>query len=214
MPACPHCNQSAPLGPASLNKQNTGFRKALWIALLINLTLFLVEILFAWETGSMALLADSTDFFADAVNYAVSLFVIGMALRVRAKVALAKGLVMLLLGLLVLCSSLFNAFKGGLPDSETVAWVAAMALLANLTAGLVLFRFRNSDSNALSVWLCTRNDAIGNVTVIASAALVATTQTPWPDLLIAALLAALAIHSGLRIIRLASLEMRLTNKES
>lgn len=161
----------------------------------------------------MALLADSADFFADAMNYAASIFVLGMPLRVRAKLSLAKGALMGLIGLAVLAGSVYSFFVGATPDAATIGWVALMALLANISAGVILYRHRSNDSNALSVWLCTRNDAIGNLAVLLSALMVTLTASAAPDLLVAGFLAVLALHSSHRIIRLSLVEMQTSRQE-
>jgi len=184
------------------------WRRALWIALAVNAGMFAVEMAAGAAAGSRSLMADALDFFGDAANYAISLAVAGMALAVRAKAALFKGATLLLLGLWVLASTAHAAFAGTLPHAETMGAIGVLALGANVGVALLLYRFRTGDANMRSVWICSRNDAIGNVAVVAAAAGVFGTGTAWPDLAVASILAALGISGGAQIIRQASGELR------
>lgn len=184
------------------------WRRALWIALAVNAPMFAVELGAGVAADSRSLQADALDFFGDAGNYAISLAVAGMALGVRAKAALFKGVTLLALGLWVLLSTGYAAVAGILPHAETMGVIGGMALAANVAVALLLYRFRSGDANMRSVWICSKNDAIGNVAVVAAAAGVFGTGTAWPDLIIAAVLAALSIYGGLQIIRQARGELR------
>lgn len=153
-------------------------------------------------------MADALDFFSDAANYAISLIVAGMALAVRARAALFKGLTLLALGLWVLGDAVYAAFAGTLPHAGTMGFIGLLALIANVSVTLLLYRFRVGDANMRSVWICSRNDAVGNVAVVVAAAGVFGTGTAWPDLVVAGILATLGISGGLQIIRQARAEIR------
>jgi cation diffusion facilitator family transporter len=184
-----------------------GLRRVLWIALAVNAAMFFVEIGAGVAAGSVSLLADAIDFFGDAANYAVSLFVLSMALAWRARAAMLKAASMLLFGAAVLGRALWSAASGEAPEPVTMGLVGALALAANLGVGWLLYRFREGDANMRSVWLCTRNDAIGNVAVLLAAAGVFGTGTRWPDLAVAAVMAALALWAGASVLRQARSEL-------
>lgn len=183
------------------------WRRALWIALVVNASMFAVELYAGATADSRALMADALDFFGDAANYAISLVVAGMALVWRARAALLKGATLLLLGLWVVGSSGYAAVLGTLPHAETMGIIGGLALLANVSVALLLYSFRSGDANMRSVWICSRNDAIGNIAVVAAAAGVFGTGTAWPDLIVAAVLAGLGISGGIQIIRQARGEL-------
>lgn len=183
------------------------YRRALWIVIALNATMFAVEITAGALAGSQALRADALDFLADALTYGASLWVIGRAARLRARVALVKGLSLLVMGLWVFGSTLWLLFGPGLPRAEVMGIVGALALAANLASVLILMRHRDGDANVRSVWLCSRNDAVGNVAVMGAALAVGLTATPWPDLLVAALMSGLFLSSAVQILRRAWAEM-------
>lgn len=176
------------------------WRRALWIALAVNAGMFAVEIVAGITGGSKALQADALDFFGDAANYAISLGVAGMALVWRARAALLKGVTLAVLGLYVLLTTVWGALHGAAPQAEVMGVIGVAALLANAAVALMLYRFRTGDANMRSVWLCSRNDAIGNVAVVLAAAGVFGTGTAWPDLIVAALMAVLGLWGGFQII--------------
>ncbi len=184
------------------------WRAALWIALIINGGMFAVEMLAGAAADSRALMADALDFLGDAANYAISLVVAGMILTIRAKAALFKGATLFLLGAGILIASLYAAVAGTSPQPETMGIVGAAALAANVLVALMLYRFRTGDANMRSVWICSRNDAIGNIAVVAAAVGVFGTGTAWPDLIVAGILAALGISGGVQIMRQAREELR------
>lgn len=204
MPGCNHC----PSDEAAKSAVNPGFRKVLWIALIANAAMFFIEVGASWSAGSVSLLADSLDFGGDAANYALSLFVLGMALQTRAKAALLKGISMGLYGVGVLAFAVYAAFQGQVPSYATMGVVGAMALAVNVGVAAIQYRFRNGDSNMRSVWLCSRNDAIGNLAVLGAALMVGVTQTAWPDLLVAALMASLGLSASISVIKQARAEIR------
>lgn len=204
MPGCHHCHVEQ--DPNTGN--NPGFRKVLWIALIANAAMFFIEIGASLSAGSVSLLADSVDFGGDAANYALSLFVLGMALQTRAKAALVKGISMGLYGTGVLGFALYAAFHGDVPVYTTMGAVALLALAVNVGVAAIQYRYRNGDSNMRSVWLCSRNDAIGNLAVLGAALLVGATQTAWPDLAVAALMATLGLTASFSVIKQARAEIR------
>ena len=165
--------RTAPDGPR--------WRQALWIALGVNAGFFLAEIAAGVAAGSAALQADALDFLGDAANYAVSLGVAGMALARRSRAALAKGGTLIAFALWVLGGTAWNALQGTLPQAEVMGAVGVAALAANAGVALMLYRFRGGDANMRSVWICSRNDAIGNAAVVLAAAGVFGTGTGWPD---------------------------------
>lgn len=187
------------------------FRTALWIALIINASMFVVEIVGGAYTQSSALWADALDFFGDAMNYAVSLAVLGASLYWRATVALIKGLTMILFGVVVFVKVLYGYVQGIPPEAFGMGMIAVAALIANIISAWVLFAFRDGDANMQSVWLCSRNDAIGNVAVILAALAVWATGSIWPDLIVATLMAALGLSAGYQIITQAMQERRQSN---
>jgi cation diffusion facilitator family transporter len=187
--------------------QPPGYRRVLWIALLVNALMFGVEIVVGVAAGSMSLLADSLDFFGDAANYGISLAVLGSALAIRARAAILKAATMGLFGAWVLGSSVWLAFRGGVPDAHAMGIVGALALVANVGVAILLYRFRSGDSNMRSVWLCTRNDALGNLAVLAAALGVFGTGTRWPDLIVATIMGTLALTAAWQVIREARHEL-------
>jgi Co/Zn/Cd efflux system component len=184
------------------------FRRVLWIALAVNLFMFAVEVSASWSSGSVSLLADAVDFFGDAANYALSLAVLGMAMHVRSKAALVKAACMAAFGVFVLARAGLAVQAGTPPEPLTMGAVAIAALVANLGVALLLFRHRSGDANMRSVWICSRNDAIGNVAVGLAALGVFGTGTAWPDLLVAAFMAVLAITGAAYVLRHARQELR------
>ena len=189
-------------------KSDPRWRRALWIALIVNAGMFLVEFGAGFAGRSVSLWADAADFLGDAGNYAISLAVAGLALQWRARAALLKGATMGLFGLGVLATAVWNATQGGVPHAPTMGAVGLLALIANVGVALMLFQHRSGDSNMRSVWLCSRNDAIGNVAVMIAAAGVVGTRSAWPDLAVAGVMASLALWSAVQVIRQALGELR------
>jgi Co/Zn/Cd efflux system component len=186
------------------------WRRALWIALAVNAAMFAGEIGAGVAAGSASLQADALDFLGDAANYAISLGVAGMGLAWRARTALVKGWGLVALGAWVIGSTAWHAYAGTLPEAKIMGIVGVIALAANAGVALMLYRFRTGDSNMRSVWICSRNDAIGNLAVIAAAAGVFGTGTGWPDLIVAPIMASLSISGGWQIARQARGEIRST----
>lgn len=192
---------------ASQSSVSPRYRKALWIALVINAAMFAVEIVGGMKSGSVSLLADSVDFAGDAANYGITLAVLSMGLAWRSRAAMVKGLSMAAFGLFVLGKAGWAAINGIPPEPMTMSVIAVLALFANAAVALMLYTFRDGDANMRSVWLCSRNDAIGNVAVMLAAAGVFGTGSNWPDLVVAAIMAGLALSSGIAVIRHASQEL-------
>jgi cation diffusion facilitator family transporter len=184
------------------------YRRILVIALIINALMFGVEIVAGSTAGSNALLADALDFLADAANYAISLFVLGMALVWRARAALIKGVSMGILGVWVLGVTVYDVWMGQPPEPFTMGVVGAVALASNVLVAYLLYRFRQGDSNMQSVWICSRNDAIGNVAVMLAAVAVMYTGKAWPDLVVAFGMAALSLSGAIQIVRKAWHELQ------
>lgn len=182
--------------------------RILWIALAVNGGMFAVEITAGLVGGSRALQADALDFLGDAANYAISLGVAGMVLAWRARAALVKGVTIITFGLYVLVSTFLAARGGGLPEAPVMGAVGFAALLANIGVAAMLYRYRDGDANMRSVWICSRNDAIGNVAVLAAAAGVFGIGQAWPDLVVAAIMAGLALWGGGQVLRQAFGELR------
>ncbi len=183
-----------------------GYRRVLMIVIAINAGMVLFEGGAGFMAESQALKADALDFLADSVTYAISLAVIGAPLLLRARVALFKGLSLAVMGLWVLISTLLAVSGSGVPSAPIMGGVAMLALLANLASVLLLVRYREGDANVRSVWLCSRNDAIGNAAVAVTASGVWAWQSAWPDLIVAAGMALLFLSSSVQIIRQALAE--------
>lgn len=198
--ACSCSHEPAPPKPDSK------FRTALWIALVVNLTLFVVELIGGAYAHSSALWADALDFFGDAVNYGVSLAVIGASLYWRATVALLKGMTMALFGLVIMGKVIYAYLQGISPEALTMGLIGVLALLANVFTAVILYAFREGDSNMRSVWLCSRNDAIGNAAVILAAVGVFGTGSLWPDIIVAMIMASLGLTAGYQIVKQALAE--------
>jgi Co/Zn/Cd efflux system component len=177
------------------------YRRILWLALAVNLAMFAVEIGAGLAAQSVSLLADSLDFLGDAANYALALFVLGMALQWRARAALIKAASMGLFGLWVAGSTVQHALAGTVPEAPVMGMVGALALAANLGVAVLLYRWRDGDSNMRSVWICTRNDAIGNLAVLAAAAGVFGSGSGWPDYIVAAIMSGLALVGAVQVTR-------------
>ncbi len=183
------------------------FRKALWIALWVNALMFVVEIGAGMTSGSVSLLADAVDFAGDAANYGISLFVLSMGLVWRSRAAFVKGVTMAAFGVFVICKTAWDAIHGVPPEPWVMGAVGLLALMANGGVALLLYAFREGDANMRSVWLCSRNDAIGNMAVMLAAAGVFGTGSGWPDLIVALIMAGLALWSGIDIVRHAKREL-------
>lgn len=184
------------------------YKRRLWIVIALNAAMFAVEMGAGQVARSQALQADALDFLGDALTYGISLAVIGASLRVRSNAALLKAVSLLVMGLWVFGSTLWRVVYVQVPEAQIMGVVGLMALAANLASVALLVRYKDGDANVRSVWLCSRNDAIGNVAVMLAAAGVWGTATGWPDLIVAGIMAALFLSSAFQIIRQALAERR------
>ena len=187
---------------------SAAYKRALWAVIAINGTMFLAELGAGFFAGSQALKADALDFLGDTFTYALTLFVIGMPLLWRARAALLKGLTLGAMGLWVLGSTAYHVLVLGVPQAEVMGVVGFLALTANLTSVLLLLKYRNGDANVRSVWLCSRNDAIGNLAVILAAGGVWASGAAWPHLLCGGVMASLFLWSSAQIVRQARHELK------
>lgn len=195
-------------GEIGASNNNPSWRRILWIALGLNGIMFGVEIVAGIAADSRALQADALDFLGDAANYAISLGVAGLALAWRARAALVKAATMLAFGVWVLGSAVWGFLFGAAPDAGTMGIVGILALGVNLAVAAMLFRYRSGDANMRSVWVCSRNDAIGNVAVLAAAIGVFGTGRAWPDLVVASIMAGLAAWGSAEVFKQARAELR------
>lgn len=202
-----HCCHDSGVEP----KRSSRYRRVLWIALAVNISMFVVEVASGLSSGSVALLADAVDFAGDAANYGLSLAVLSMALAWRSRAAVVKALSMGGFGLFLLGRAAWAAFEGTPPEPYTMGVVALLALAANLGVAWMLYAFREGDANMRSVWLCSRNDAIGNVAVMGAALGVFSTGTVWPDLAVASVMALLALSAAVTVLRQARRELARTH---
>ena len=197
-----HCHAPHPPG------NDLSYRRVLWIALAANAAMFGVELVASVFSGSTALAADAADFLGDSANYALSLGALAMGGGWLSRVALLKGAAMSIYGIAVLAYAAWRAWLGVPPEPLTMGLVGALALAVNFGVAALLYRFREGDANMRSVWLCTRNDVIANLLVLAAAAGVEGTASVWPDVAVAVVLAALGLSSGRVVIRQALAELR------
>ena len=190
------------------HRGSESYRRVLWGVLAINAAIFGVEVVAGLAAGSASLQADALDFLGDAGNYIISLLVVGMALRYRAMAAFAKGTTMGLFGLWVLGVTAWHAWQSTVPEAFTMGAVGVAALLANAASFALLWAYREGDSNMRSAWICTRNDVLGNLAVLLAALGVFGTGTGWPDVAVAAIMAALALQGAWTVIGHSWLEFR------
>lgn len=183
------------------------YRRILWIALAANLAMFFVELGASALSGSSSLAADALDFLGDSANYAASLAALALGGLWTSRVALMKSLAMFGFGVGVLGYAIWRAILGVPPEPITMGVVALVALAVNFGVAALLFRYRQGDANMRSVWLCTRNDVIANIAVIAAAFGVFGTGSLWPDFAVAAVLAGLGMTSGSAVLAQARAEL-------
>lgn len=181
--------------------ETVAFGKVLWVALALNFTMFIIEVGASFAADSVSLQADALDFFGDSANYAITLFVLHRSLQMRTGASLIKAYSMGGFAVWVLGHAIYNWYTGASPAVLTMGALGTLALAVNFLVAILLFKFRKGDSNAESVWLCTRNDVIGNIAVILAALGVYLTNSIWPDLLVAVLLGSLGFQSAIRVIR-------------
>lgn len=184
------------------------YKRRLWLVIAINGVMFLVEMIAGEVSGSRALQADALDFLGDTLTYGISLAAIGASIAVRTNAALFKSVTLFLMGLWVAGSTLWRVFFIITPTAEIMGAIGFLALTANLASVMLLVKYKDGDANVRSVWLCSRNDAIGNVAVMIAALGVWGTATGWPDLIVAGIMAALFLNSAWLIFRQALTERR------
>lgn len=206
MSAC--CDHGHDHGAFTDAATSAAYRRVLWFALIVNGGMFFGEMAGAYLSKSVALQADALDFMGDAVNYGISLAVVGMHLVWRARAAMVKGLSMGLFGLWVIGTMGWRFVEGGVPEAHIITSVGVLALIANVAVSVALFKFREGDANMRSVWLCSRNDAIANIAVIAAGGGVWLSDTFWPDVAVGGIIATLALFASVDIIRRARGELR------
>lgn len=193
--------------PAPSPGNSPAYRRVLWIALIVNAIMFAIEVVAGVAAQSVSLQADALDFLGDAANYGLSLSVLSMGLVWRARAALVKGISMGLFGLWVIGAAAMNVLGDALPDAPTMGVIGFLALVANVGVAVMLYQYREGDANMRSVWLCTRNDAIGNAAVMVAAIGVLGTGTLWPDIAVAGVMASLALTASVETIRTARREL-------
>jgi len=189
------------------------YRRRLWLVIAINAAMFIFEMGAGLFANSQALQADALDFLGDTLTYGISLMVIGKSIQIRANAALVKGFSLMLMGIWVFGSTLYQTLYLELPQAGLMGSVGLMALVANLASVFILVRYKDGDANVRSVWLCSRNDAIGNVAVMIAALAVWGTASAWPDLIVAAIMAGLFLYSSFLIIRQAIEERQVASAE-
>lgn len=185
-----------------------GYRRVLWIALAINAGMFAIEVGAGLHEGSVSLQADALDFFGDAVTYGLSLYVLARTVVWRASAGVLKGGMMAVFGLWIMGAAVYKSLVLGAPSAFVMGSVGIVALVANFICAALLFRHRNGEINRRSVWICSRNDALGNLAVVIAASGVFATGTPWPDILVGISMAALGLSGAYQIIRQGAGELR------
>ncbi|MGJ8526510.1 Cadmium, cobalt and zinc/H(+)-K(+) antiporter [Halomonadaceae bacterium LMG 33818] len=199
---CHHCATDTP------PKKDKRWVRVIWIALILNALMFVIEIGAGVSSRSASLKADALDFLGDSINYVISLGVAGMALQWRARAAFFKGITLFLLGLWILADTVWMIYEHTLPKAVTMGVIGVIALLINLVCAFLLWRHRHGDANRRSVWICSRNDAIGNIAVVLAALGVFGTSTGWPDVIVAIVMAVLGVSGGWQIMRQSLNELR------
>lgn len=191
-----------------LNETNKSFKKVLYIALFLNISMFFVEIIYGYLSNSLSLKADAIDFLGDSANYFATLFVLNSAIQTRARVSLLKAATMFSFGIWVLSEAIIRFSSTELPDAFIMSWIGVIALIVNAGVAILLYKFRGGDSNMESVWLCSRNDAIANLAVIIASLGVFYLKSKWPDLIVAFFIASLAVTASWRVLKSASRELK------
>jgi len=202
------CQSSGCGGNPRFDGMDNRYVRILWLVIAINAAMFAIEMVAGQLAGSQALQADALDFLGDTLTYGISLAVIGRSLAIRSNAALLKGLSLSLMGVWVFGSTLYHVFVLGLPRAEIMGSIGILALAANLASVLLLLRYKDGDANVRSVWLCSRNDAVGNVAVMIAALGVWGSNSAWPDLLVAGIMAGVFFTSATQILRQAWQERR------
>lgn len=184
------------------------YKRRLWVVIALNAGMFAVETAGGALAGSQALQADALDFLGDALTYGITLAAIGASVAVRSRAAMFKGVTLFLMGLWVFGATAYHVLVLGVPRAEVMGAIGFLALAANVTSVLLLAKYKDGDANVRSVWLCSRNDALGNIAVMFAALAVWWTASAWPDLIVAAVMAGLFLWSSIQILRQATTELR------
>ena len=195
----------------NINQVNRKFKQALWIALILNFSMFIFENVQSLMSHSLSLRADAIDFLGDSANYFITLFVLNSAIKTRAKVSMLKAFSMFAFGIWILIEACFRFQSDSIPNSFTMSWVGGLALLVNALVAIILYKFKDGDSNMQSVWLCSRNDAIGNIAVVLASAGVFYFQSKWPDLIVAFFMAVLSTTASLKVMKVVKSELGHSN---
>lgn len=190
------------------------YKRILWTALILNAVMFVMEILAGIQADSVSLIADSVDFLSDATNYGISLTVLSMAIHYRSKTSITKGYSMIVLGGSVTFLTVYQLSQEQLPSYSDMGILGVLALSVNAIVAVMLYRFRNGESNMRSVWLCSRNDVLGNIAVLCASYGVYLTQTHYPDLVVAVIMTYLTLTSGIQIIKQARQELTQHNQQN
>ncbi|HCR85150.1 MAG TPA: cation transporter, partial [Alphaproteobacteria bacterium] len=192
-----NCSDHCEIENPNLNKS---YRRIVWICLVANTVMFFVQIIASYIAGSVSLLANSLDFLSDSVNYGISIFVLDKVLRVKAKASIFKGVSLGLVGLWTAFETVHHGLETNIPKADIMAYISVIALIVNVICAVLLYRFRKGDSNTKSVWLCSRNDAIGNIAVMVAALGVFSLDSAYPDIIVATILALLALSASWQIL--------------
>ncbi|MDX1950137.1 MAG: cation transporter [Rickettsiales bacterium] len=194
--------------------QDNKYLSILWMCLIANAVMFVVQIIASYIAGSVSLLANSLDFLSDAVNYGISIFVLNKALNEKAKASIFKGVSLGLVGLWTAFETVHHGLEPNIPKADIMAYISVIALIVNVICAVLLYRFRKGDSNTKSVWLCSRNDAIGNIAVMVAALGVFSLDSAYPDIIVATILAWLALSASWQIIVSARKELKDSTSKS
>jgi Co/Zn/Cd efflux system component/copper chaperone CopZ len=194
--------------PTDLSHITPAYRRALWIVIVLNVGYGLVEMFGGFLSGSQALKADALDFLGDGLITFLGVLAIGWSLAWRARAALIQGLFLGALGTGVLATSAYRVIVQHQPEAELMGIFGGIALVVNLAAAVVLMPHRTGDANVRAVWLFSRNDALGNAAVVLAAGLVWLLSSPWPDLVVAIVIAGLFLQSSWSIVRDARADLR------
>ena len=184
------------------------YRRVLWVILVINALMFIVELASGLYSGSQSLLADSIDFFGDSAMYGISLYVFNKSLQERARASIIQGSMMGMYGIVIVASTIYKIFVVGVPQAEIMGIVGFLALFANVYSAFLLFKYRRGDSNRQSVWISSVNDAIANIAIILAGAGVFITSSKFPDLFVAFIIASIEIRGSLKILKQAKGELK------
>ena len=191
-----------------IKEVNKNFKRALWIALILNFSMFVLENIEGFRSHSLSLRADAIDFLGDSANYFLTLMVLTSALHIRTRASLVKALTMFSFGGWVLVAAFMRFNSDVLPASFKMTWVGTLALVINGFVAYILFKFKDGDSNMKSVWLCSRNDAIGNLAVILASAGVYVFSSKWPDLIVAIFMAYLSVTASYKVLLVVKDELK------